>query len=251
MDPPQAVRAALDSIMGTSYRWYPVIGNHELPGEGSETAPGANLAWLRAWPTAYGYPRTRSGPAPCPETTYSFDIGQVHFVALNVYCDTAGDSATVGDIPDLLYNWLAQDLAATRQPYIIVLGHEPAYPQPDAMVGGSARHLGDSLDAYPTNRDRFWELLEQYRVTAYLTGHTHGYSVFQRDGVWQVDAGHARGLGDVSTPSTFLVFTVGPTSVTMRTYRADYLEEGANAAYRLVYSLVLEGHEVNLAPACH
>ncbi len=239
MDPPAGLRAVLDGQMGSGYPWYPVIGNHELPGAGQESTSGANLAWLRAWPAMYGYPLERMGPAPCPETTYSFDVPPVHFSVLDEYCSDTRDAFSDGDISETMYAWLAADLAGADQPYTFVIGHEPAFPQPDADLGGAARHLGDSLDKYPANRDRFWALLAQYGVTAYLTGHTHTYSAFQKDGVWQIDAGHARGAGDPAFPSTFLVISVTSDAVVLRVYRG--LPD-----YALAHMLVLEGKEVFL-----
>ncbi|TLN08166.1 hypothetical protein FDZ74_12375, partial [bacterium] len=200
---------------------------------------GANLDWLRAWPQRHEFNLARSGPAACPETTYSFDVAPVHFVALNEYCDADGDASTDGDISPLLYDWLASDLGAATQPYTFVIGHEPAYPQPDADLGGPARHLGDSLDKYPENRDRFWALLAREGVTAYLTGHTHAFSAYFKDGVWQIDAGHARGAGDTSLPSTFLVIDVTRQAVLLRVYR------GA-ADYTLWHTFVLVGKALYL-----
>ena len=110
-----------------------------------------------------GFSNLRPGPEPCAETTFSFDYDMAHMVILNLYCDTSGDYATSGDIPDLLYEWLKEDLAATQQPIRFVVGHEPAYPQPDAATG-RMRHLGDSLDQSPEHRDRFWDLLVEHQV---------------------------------------------------------------------------------------
>lgn len=47
-----------------------------------------------------------------------------------------------------------------------------------------------------------------YAVTANICGHTHNYSVYQESGVWQIDVGHARGFGDTSARSTFVMFYV-------------------------------------------
>ena len=129
-------------------------------------------------PTVSGTPPdiVNIGPSGCPETTYSFDYDNAHFVVVNEYCDNDGDDVTDGDIPDHLYNWLANDLATTAKEHIFVFGHEPAYPQPDAD-NGRARHMDDSLNAHPANRDRFWNLLKNAGVVAYLL---RAYAQLQR-----------------------------------------------------------------------
>jgi hypothetical protein len=216
IDPVDHVEWTIQQHAGPAAVWLPVVGNHELPDAGTEPYPGANMDRLRS----YDHPGTHLGPSGCVSTTYSFDYDNVHFVVLNEYCDSAGDTATQGDIGDHLYWWLAADLATTDKAHIFVFGHEPAYPQPDAD-NGRLRHQDDSLNQYAANRDRFWNLLAVEGVTAYICGHTHNYSAVQIDGVWQVDVGHARGLGDVGAPSTFVVFQVGDEVVRFETYRDD------------------------------
>jgi len=216
----------LSRTLGSDYVWYPAVGNHELPGDGHETEPGENLAWLRAHPKDPNGPGTppdlvRRGPASCPATTYSFDHGSVHVAVLNLYCDATGADATDGDVSDALYDWLAGDLAATDKPHVVVVGHEPAYPQPDAH-SGRLRHEGDSLDQYPAHRDRFWSLLAEAGVTAYVCGHTHGYSATRIDGVWQLDVGHSSGMGDSGARSTFVRVTVDAANARFETYRSTH-----------------------------
>jgi hypothetical protein len=58
-------------------------------------------------------------------------------------------------------------------------------------------------------------------VVAYVCGHTHGYSAVEIDGVWQLDAGHARGKGDTGARSTFIMINVDANGVTFKTYRDD------------------------------
>ncbi|MGD1992866.1 MAG: metallophosphoesterase [Anaerolineae bacterium] len=216
MDPPQDVLWTIRSTLGTSYPWYPVVGNHDLPNRGHEPEPGANMAWLKA----YDYGAVNAGPTGCPTTTYSFDYGNAHFVALNEYSDSSGADVRNGDVSDHLYRWLENDLSQTTQTHIFVLGHEPAYPQPDAD-NGRVRHVGDSLDQYPARRDRFWQLLVDRGVVAYICGHTHNYSAVQIDGIWQLDAGHARGLGDTGARSTFILIEIEGETVRYQTYRDD------------------------------
>jgi hypothetical protein len=217
------ITSTITNTLGTDYLWYPVVGNHELPNAGHESETGANMAWLRDYDydtNGDGVPPdiVNLGPSGCPSTTFSFDYENAHFVLLNEYCDAGGDTVTNGDVTDHLYNWLADDLAATSNPFVFVFGHEPAYPQPDTDTG-RVRHLGDSLDQYPANRDRFWNLLKSEEVTAYICGHTHNFSAARIDGVWQVDVGHARGRGDTGAPSTFVRVTVGNSVVAYEAYR--------------------------------
>jgi hypothetical protein len=225
VDPPWDVYWTITRTLGSDFIWYPVVGNHE-----EETAE--DMDWLRS----YDYGLVKTGPSGCPQTTYSFDYANAHFVALNEYCDENGDDVLGGDVSDHLYNWLVADLVATTQEHIFVFGHEPAYPQPDAD-NGRERHIGDSLDYYPANRDRFWNLLRSEGVTAYICGHTHNYSMINVRGVWQLDAGHARGKGDPGAPSTFVLVHVDGPIVTYETYRDDT----KGGPYALMHTGLLDG----------
>ena len=239
IDEVTGVHWTITQTLGVTYTWYPVVGNHELPGNGTEPYTGANMDYLRA----YDYGSVNVGPSGCPSTTFSFDYENVHFVALNEYCDTDGHTATLGDIPDHLYNWLAADLAATVQEHIIVFGHEPAFPQPDAD-NGRLRHEHDSLNQYPDNRDRFWDLMRSESVAAYVCGHTHNFSAVHTNGVWQVDSGHARGLGDTGARSTFVVIQIDGPIVTYEAYRDDQ----AGGSYELAHKGLLAGPPVAYLP---
>jgi len=213
IDPPDGVKWTMEQTIGTEYLWYPVVGNHE-----SETP--SDMDWLRTHNlNGDTLPYiVNVGPAGSEETTYSFDYENAHFVVLNQYFNGISDTGGNGDVVNALFTWLEDDLNATDKRYIFVLGHEPAYPQPDEDTG-RARHVGDSLDQHPTNRDRFWNLLRETRVVAYLCGHTHGYSAVKIDGVWQIDAGHARGAGDTGAPSTFIRMGIDGDGVFFETYR--------------------------------
>jgi hypothetical protein len=213
IDPPGDVNWTMEQTIGPGYLWYPVVGNHE-----SETP--SDMDWLRAHNlNGDTLPNiVNVGPVGSEETTYSFDYEDAHFVVLNQYFNGISDTGSNGDVVDALFTWLEDDLNSTGKRYTFVLGHEPAYPQPDEDYG-RARHVGDSLDQHPVNRDRFWNLLRERRVTAYLCGHTHGYSAVKIDGVWQVDAGHARGAGDTGAPSTFVRMDIDEDGASFETYR--------------------------------
>jgi hypothetical protein len=201
IDPPELVHANIKNYIGTDYPWYPVVGNHE-----AETP--SDMTWLREFYLDGKMPNlVESGPTNGFETSYSFDYGDVHFTVVNEYYDVAGDMVTDGDVPDALHTWLSNDLSDTIKPIKFVIGHEPAFPQPD-MESGRLRHEDDSLNAHAANRDLFWQTLVNQGVTAYICGHTHNYSVYLHEGVLQIDVGHARGFGDTSARSTFVMFYV-------------------------------------------
>jgi hypothetical protein len=61
-------------------------------------------------------------------------------------------------------------------------------------------------------------------VVAYICGHTHNHSVVNIAGVWQVDAGHARGKADPGARSTFIRIHVGDSQVSYETYRVNALD---------------------------
>lgn len=217
IDPPADVEWTIKQYLGEGYLWYPGVGNHE-------TETPEDMVWLRAYdydPNGDPPPNiVNVGPLGCEETTYSFDYGNSHFVVLNEYCDGTSDTGTGGDVVDALYDWLVDDLNTTDKTHIFVFGHEPAYPQPDAD-NGRERHMADSLNQHPANRDRFWNLLREKQVVAYICGHTHNYSAVQIDGVWQLDAGHARGMGDTGARSTFILIHVNYGLITFEAHRDD------------------------------
>lgn len=119
--------------------------------------------------------------------SFSFDIGNSHFVVINT--DPAGNDTTAP------VNWLAADLAAAASRgalHFFVFGHKPAYTY--VYPGSSASGL-DANPAGTANRDAFWALVEQYGAT-YFCGHEHIYNIAQpvkangtKSSAWQVLVG--------------------------------------------------------------
>jgi len=189
VDPPSAVRDMISSVLGDDYPWYPVLGNHDPESPSS-------MKYLRAY--SENVPNVvNRGPAGCEATTYSFEWGNAHFVVLNQYYDGVKDWGLEGDVVPQLLDWLKADLAANTKEHVFVLGHEPLIVMPD-MDNGRIRHQGDSLDENPENMFQFLKVLKEYEVVAYICGHTHNTSYANINGVWQLDAGHARGLEEAS-----------------------------------------------------
>jgi hypothetical protein len=224
-DPAERILENVRKWIGPDYSWYPCIGNHELPGQGSETSYGANMNWLRHYilqdPALTDI--INWGPPGCIETTYSFDYQNAHFIILNEYYNGTKDTGANGDVVDALYQWLKDDLAGNDKPFILIFGHKPAFPQPD-MDTGAGRHIGSSLDLHPQNRDRFWKLLNLYGVAAYFCGHTHIYNSYFYDGVWQINSGQASGES-AEYPSTFIMVKVEDTRITFQAFQ-DHKDGG-------------------------
>lgn len=206
----------IQQVLGKDTQWYPVVGNHDLGTQDMDFLRNFNYDLNGSLPPNI----TRQGPPSCRETTYAFDYGSAHFVVLNLYCSDKTDVRTDAAVGTNLLEWLAKDLDGTEKPIIFVIGHEPAFPQRDQEVA-VLRHKGDALDQYPVTRDRFWELLKKKGVTAYITGHTHSYSLVNIEGVWQLDIGHAMGIGTQATRSTFVRILIDGESVLFETYRGN------------------------------
>ncbi|MBN1826036.1 MAG: metallophosphoesterase [Candidatus Eisenbacteria bacterium] len=215
MAPPASARAVIDRVLGTNQIWFPCTGNHDIESE-------SYIEYLRQYvldPNGESEPNlVRLGPPGSENTTYSFRCGNAHFAVINEYYDGTSDAGGDGDVPEALYDWLAEDLAAAGAEHLFVIGHEPAYVKPDAW-NDRLRHLGQSLDKHPENRDRFWSLLAEHDVVAYLCGHSHNASVYRQDGVWQIDGGHSMGAGDPDAPSHFSIIRVEGERVVLESYR--------------------------------
>jgi len=218
-NPAAMTRSQLDAVFGMSLPWYPVVGNHETSTTGTN-----EMKYLREHYDTHLKDKVNAGPDGCRETTYSFDAGDVHLAIINQYWDgkpkPAHDAVGSGDVVPALTAWLRQDLAASRQPWKIVVGHEPAFPQPD-KDWESGRHTTSSLNANPKHRDAFWKVLEEAGCAAYVCAHTHRYSRYQPEGssVWQIDVAQARGSSSSWKYDAFVIVTTDRSRLTFDVYR--------------------------------
>lgn len=211
-DPPAPVRGMLDQHFGKDFPWYPVVGNHEV-----ETPE--DMAWVQDW-AAHIPNLVRRGPAGAELSTYSFDFGNAHFVAINDYFNDHTIAKSKGSVAKATLDWLEHDLASTKKNLIFVIGHQPIESLPD-MDSGRLRHGGESVSTESEAKQKFINLLKQFNVRAYICGHTHNVSIAKVNGIWQTDSGHARGAGDTGSPSTFLKYRISDEHVAVDVYRSD------------------------------
>lgn len=116
---------------------------------------------------------------PGNELYYSFTAGNALFIVLDSYL-TGEQKKITGK----QYTWLEGILAKSTQRYKFIFLHHPLYPDKD-----KGRHYGNSLDRYPSDRDKLQALFVKYKVTMVFTGHDHLYLRKTVDGIPQIIAG--------------------------------------------------------------
>ena len=186
---------------------------HVVPGDYDYTYQTENelqaYASVKSWCPAPG----NHDLADLDMSNYVVDQENARLIFVNEYrCHDAiqGCDCSAGRICEHTLAWLATQLDGSH-PFTFVVGHEPAFPQ--------YRHIGDSLDANPTERDAFWQLLNDRGVYAYICGHTHYYSTYSdaTGPTIQIDCGNAGNPGEPE--QTFVVFEVTDSDVTWQVYR--------------------------------
>jgi Calcineurin-like phosphoesterase/Purple acid Phosphatase, N-terminal domain/Calx-beta domain len=165
------------SLLRQSVVW-PALGNHDGAAANSSTQSGPYY-------DIFTLPKNgeAGGVASGTEAYYSFDYANIHFVVLDSFETNRSSNGA-------MLNWLRQDLAATRQNWIIAFWHHPPYSK------GS--HDSDSETELIEMRANALPILEDFGVDLVLTGHSHSYErSFQIDGHY--------GTSNTFNPSTMLV----------------------------------------------
>lgn len=117
---------------------FPTSGNHDY-----RTADAAPFRQVFALP--------ENGRPAGLERWYSYDFGDVHFVALDT--EQIGHAQT---------EWLEHDLRENDLPWVVVYAHKPAY---SSGVHGSDQRV----------REVFGPIFARHRVPLVLAGHDHHY----------------------------------------------------------------------------
>ncbi len=153
------------SIMRKSALW-PATGNHEYANSLARQRDH-NVPYFEIFdPPSNG----EGGGIPSgSEAYYSFDYGNIHFIALDSYI-----IERISGVDHRLFNtngpqakWLVEDLEANTKKWTIVYFHHPPYSM------GS--HNSDTESELVNLRLNIIPILEQYDVDLVLTGHSHSY----------------------------------------------------------------------------
>lgn len=147
--------------------FYPVAGNHEY-------------LTNRAEPFLAQHSFPSNGTPADRNRYYSFDWGNVHFVALDTnlhrppYCPPPACDPTLGPGFERMLKWLDEDLSRNKSFWRVVYWHQPPY--------GYGPNEADPLARQA--RDFIVPILEKHDVQLVLNGHEHSYqrSRFIRDG---------------------------------------------------------------------
>lgn len=133
--------------------FYRLIGNHDM------------AYWGRTHETSEKHFNNNFGP-----TNYSFNKGNVHYIAINNNFYVGRDYFYMGYIDEKTFKWLEQDLAhVDKSKTIFLMMHipsrlevsKPAFSYNYSFLGGNT-----------INADVLYELIKEYKVHI-LSGHTH------------------------------------------------------------------------------
>ena len=100
------------------------------------------------------------------EAYYSFDIGDIHFLALDAY-GKENSSTRIYDTTGAQVLWVKSDLAANTKKWTIAFWHHPPYTK------GS--HNSDTESDLTGIRENFIRILERNGVDLIINGHSHDY----------------------------------------------------------------------------
>ncbi len=149
-----AVFGTFPNLLASMPLW-PAFGNHDGGSANGSAGTGVYFDIFRLPKAAEA-----GGVASGSEAYYSFDAGNVHFVCLDAY-----DVSRLPGGPML--TWLAADLAATAQTWIVAYWHHPPYTK--------GTHDSDTETELVEMRQFVNPVLEAGGVDLVLCGHSHVY----------------------------------------------------------------------------
>lgn len=140
---PQYEKQMHEIMTGMGIPFFSAIGNHDyFKVNNSDTEPRSKAEYEKYW-----------GP-----TWYSFNKGDVHFIALNNVKYSSGVKYDdKGYIDEAQLNWMREDLAHVSTSKLVIVGY----------------HIPMTYKSDNPTRDRMLKLLENYPNRLLMAGHTH------------------------------------------------------------------------------
>ncbi|OQP59084.1 hypothetical protein A3860_38935 [Niastella vici] len=147
-----------------NHKLYPAPGNHDYDNNSANQA-SHNVPYF----SIFTLPANAEcgGVASGNERYYSYDIGNVHFLALDSYGLENSGTTRLYDTTGAQVTWVKQDLAANTKKWVIAYWHHPPYTM------GS--HNSDSETELVNIRQNFIRILERLGVDVIICGHSHDY----------------------------------------------------------------------------
>ncbi len=147
------------------YPLYPVPGNHDY--NDSKSASASDQVKM-AYYQNFSLPTKgeAGGVASGTESYYSYDIGNVHFLALDSYGPDSKGMFMHEEMGEQV-EWVKRDLQANKSKWIVAYFHHPPYTK------GS--HDSDKSSLLVKIRENFIKILEEYNVDLVISGHSHVY----------------------------------------------------------------------------
>ena len=141
---------------------YPVPGNHDY---NTTTQISHDMPYYNIFANA-GAGQMGGVPSQHKEY-YSYDIGNVHFVALDSYGKETANQYRLSDTLSPQVVWLKADLAANTQKWTVVYWHHAPYTM--------GTHNSDTSTELIQIREKLLPIIERYDVDLVLTAHSHTY----------------------------------------------------------------------------
>lgn len=142
----------------------PVLGNHDII--------SANGQWLVDY-----FILPTNGPADYIERNYSYDYGNVHFVAVDSNPFDLNQTAAINAIK----TWLSNDLASTTQPWKFVYLHHPAYSSGRENAGVKAHVIpiidNAGVDVVFFGHDHYYERINAFNGVHHIVTGDAGASL--------------------------------------------------------------------------
>jgi acid phosphatase type 7 len=150
------------------YPLFPAPGNHEYHAEANLIPTQETHAV--AYYQSFSMPTNgEAGGVPSmTQAFYSYDIGNIHFLALDSYGEEDAQRYRLYDTLGPQVQWVKRDLEANKgKTWIIAYWHHPPYTM--------GNHNSDREEELVKIRENFIPILERYGVDLVLCGHSHDY----------------------------------------------------------------------------